>query len=66
MANVQHIYGLPPAKKIRRLDRMSPPKTNKRVLSLDVEGESKPIMTKINKPSNIFQGHAEKPLNDIL
>lgn len=64
IANVQHIYGIPP-KKNKKLDRITPIKSNKKYISLDVEGESKPIIEKSRKPQNIFQAQAENALNDL-
>lgn len=59
--NIQQIYGI---KKKKRLEKITPPKSSKKVGAvLDVEGESKPIVTKQKHQANIFQ--SEDPLNDL-
>jgi len=63
IVNIQQIYGMP-SKKNKKLEKISPSKSNKKKeLILDVEGESKPILSKYRKPGNIFQ--PDDPLSEL-
>ena len=64
IVNIQQIYGIP-SKRNKKLDRLSPPKSSKKgVLTLDIEGESKPILNKYKKNANIFLAQ-EEPLGEL-